>query len=62
MNDIVAYIEEARVSRMNRLTRVNTIDDLFDAICPHNDYLDCGLLEMIVEEYLDDGESRNTYR
>ena len=51
---IIAYIEEAQVSGMKRLTEVNTIDDLFDAIRPHNDYLDCELLEMIVEEYLHD--------
>ena len=41
---------------MKRLNEVNTIDDLFDAIRPHNDYLDCELLEMIVEEYLDDDD------
>ena len=38
------------------LTGVSTIDELFDAILPYNDYLDCELLEMIVEEYLDDGD------
>ena len=54
LHDIIAYIEEAQVGGMKRLTEVNTIDDLFDAIRPHNDYLDCELLEMIVEEYLDD--------
>ena len=53
LQDIVAYIEEAQVHGMKRLNEVNTIDDLFDAIRPHNDYLDCELLEMIVEEYLD---------
>ena len=41
---------------MKGLTEVNTIDDLFTAIRPHNDYLDCELLEMIVEEYLDDDD------
>ena len=56
LHDIVAYIEEAQVRGMKRLTEVNTIDDLFDAIRPHNDYLDCELLEMIVEEYLDDDD------
>ena len=56
LNDIVAYIEEAQVRGMKRLTEVNTIDDLFNAIRPHNDYLDCELLEMIVEEYLDDDD------
>ena len=56
LHDIVAYIEEAQVHGMKRLTEVNTIDDLFDAIRPHNDYLDCELLEMIVEEYLDDDD------
>ena len=56
LHDIIAYIEEAQVSGMKRLTEVNTIDDLFDAIRPHNDYLDCELLEMIVEEYLDNGD------
>ena len=56
LHDIVAYIEEAQVSGMKRLTEVNTIDDLFDAIRPYNDYLDCELLEMIVEEYLDDDD------
>ena len=39
---------------MKRLTAVKTIDELFCIIRPYNDYLDCGLLEMIVEEYLDD--------
>ena len=58
IHDIVAYIEEAQVSGMKRLTKVNTIDDLFDAIRPHNDYLDCELLEMIVEEYLDDDDNK----
>ena len=56
VHDIIAYIEEAQVSGMKRLTEVNTIGDLFDAIRPHNDYLDCELLEMIVEEYLDDDD------
>ena len=56
LHDIVAYIEETQVSGMKRLTEVNTIDDLFDAIRPHNVYLDCELLEMIVEEYLDDDD------
>ena len=56
LHDIVAYIEEVQVCRMKRLTDVNTIDDLFDAIRPHNDYLDCELLEIIVEEYLDDDD------
>ena len=56
IHDIIAYIEEAQISGMKRLTEVNTIDDLFDAIRPHNDYLDCELLEMIVEEYLDDDD------
>ena len=54
LHDIVAYIEEAQVSGMKRLTEINTIDDLFNAIRPYNDYLDCELLEIIVEEYLDD--------
>ena len=57
LHDIIAYIEEAQVSRMKRLTEVNTIDDLFDAIRPYYDYLDCELLEMIVEEYLDDDDN-----
>ena len=56
LHDIVTYIEEAQVCGMKRLTEVNTIDDLFDAIRPHNDYLDCELLEMIVEEYLGDDD------
>ena len=56
LHDIVAYIEEAQVHGMKRLTELNTIDDLFDAIRPHNDYLDCELLEMIVEEYLEDDD------
>ena len=51
---IAAFIQEARVCEIKGLTGVNTIHELFDAILPHNDYLDCELLEMIVEEYLDD--------
>ena len=35
---------------------MKTNDELFDAILPHNDYLDCELLEMIVEEYLGDDD------
>ena len=35
---------------------MNKIDELFDAILPHNDNIDCELLEMIVEEYLDDDD------
>ena len=49
LHDLVAYIEEAQVHGMKRLTEVNSIDDFFDAIRPYNDYLDCELLEMIVE-------------
>ena len=56
LHDIIAYIEEAQLHGMKKLTKVSTIDDLFDAIRPHNDYLDCELLEMIVEEYLDDDD------
>ena len=54
--DIAAFIQEARVFGIKGLTAVKTIDELFDAILPHNDYLDCELLEMIVEEYLDDDD------
>ena len=54
--DIAAFIQEARVCGIQGLTAVKTNDELFDAILPHNDYLDCELLEMIVEEYLDDDD------
>ena len=53
---ITTYVQEAQVGGMKELTKVNTIDDLFSAIRPHNDYLDCELLEMIVEKYLDDDD------
>ena len=56
LRHIAAFIQEARVCGIKGLTRVNTIDELFDAILPHNDYLDCELLEMIVEQYLDDDD------
>ena len=54
--DIAAFIQEARICGIKGLTAAKTIDELFDAILPHNDYLDCKLLEMIVEEYLDDDD------
>ena len=54
LHHITTYVQEAQVGGMKGLTEVNTIDELFSAIHPHNDYLDCELLEMIVEEYLDD--------
>ena len=54
--DIAAFIQEARICGIKGLTAVKTIDELFDAILPHNDYLDCELLEMIVEQYLDDDD------
>ena len=53
---IAAFIQEARVCEIKGLTGVNTIHELFDAILPHNDYLDCEVLEMIVDEYLDDDD------
>ena len=56
LHHIAAFIQEARVCGIKGLTGVKTIDELFDAILPHNDYLDCELLEMIVEEYLDDDD------
>ena len=56
VHDIAAFIQEARVCGIKGLTGMNTIDELFDAILPYNDYLDCELLEMIVEEYLDDDD------
>ena len=56
LHHIAAFIQEARVCGIKGLMRVNTIDELFDAILPHNDYLDCELLEMIVEQYLDDDD------
>ena len=56
LRHITTYVQEAQVGGMQGLTEVNTIDDLFSAIHPHNDYLDCELLEMIVEEYLDDDD------
>ena len=56
LHDIAAFIQEARVCGIKGLTGMNTIDELFDAILPYNDYLDCELLEMIVEEYLDDDD------
>ena len=54
-HDIAAYIEEAQVG-IRGLTKLNTTDELFEVIRPHNDYLDCELLEMIVEEYLHDDD------
>ena len=56
LHDMAAYIEEAQVCGIRGLTEMNTTDKLFDAIRPHNDYLDCELLEMIVEEYLDEDD------
>ena len=56
LRHIAAFIQEAQVCGIKGLIEVNTIDDLFDAIRPHNDYLDCELLEMIVEEYLDEDD------
>ena len=56
LRHITTYVKEAQVGGMKGLSEVITIDDLFDAIRPHNDYLDCELLEMIVEEYLDDDD------
>ena len=56
LRHITTYVQEAQVGGMKGLTEVSTIDDLFSAIRPHNDYLDCELLEMIVEEYLDDDD------
>ena len=56
LHDIAAYIEEARVCRIKGLTGVKTIDELFGLILPHNDYLNCELLEMIVEKYLGDDD------
>ena len=56
LHDIATYIEEVQVCGMKRLTAVKTIDELFGIIRPYNDYLDCELLEMIVEEYLDDDD------
>ena len=56
LHDIAAYIEEAQVCGIKGLTKLNTIDELFEAIRPHNDYLDCELLEMIVQEYLHDDD------
>ena len=53
VHDIAVFIQEARVCGIKGLTGMETIDELFEAILPHNDYLDCELLEMIVEEYLD---------
>ena len=54
--DIAAFIQEARICGIKGLTGVKTIDELFDAILPHNYSLDCELLEMIVEEYLNDDD------
>ena len=54
LHNIATYIEEVQVCGMKRLTAVKTIDELFCIIRPYNDYLDCELLEMIAEEYLDD--------
>ena len=56
LRHMAAFIQEVRVCGIKGLMRVNTIDELFDAILPHYDYLDCELLEMIVEEYLDDDD------
>ena len=56
LRHIAVFVQEAQVCGIKGLTGVNTIDELFDVIRPHNDYLDCELLEMIVEEYLDDDD------
>ena len=56
LRHIAVFVQEARVCGIKGLTGVNTIDELFDVILPHNDYLDCELLEMIVVKYLDDDD------
>ena len=56
LHDIAAYIEEAQVCGIRKLTEVITTDELFEAIRPQYDYLDCELLEMIVDEYLHDDD------
>ena len=56
LHHIAVFVQEARVCGIKELTGVNTIDELFDVILPHNDYLDCELLEMIVVKYLDDDD------
>ena len=56
LRHIAAFIQEARVCGIKGLTGLNTIDELFDAILPHNDYLDYELLEIIVVKYLDDDD------
>ena len=56
LHDIVAYLEEVQVFEIKGLTILNTIDELFEAIRPYHDYLDCELLELIVEEYLHDDD------
>ena len=56
VHDIAVFIQETRICAIKGLTGVETIDELFDAILPYNDYLDCELLEMIVEEYLNDDD------
>ena len=56
VHDIAVFIQETRICAIKGLTGVETIDELFDTILPYYDYLDCELLEMIVEEYLNDDD------
>ena len=56
LHHIAAYIEEAQVCGIRGLTKVTSTDELFEAIRPHIDYIDCELLEMIVQEYLHDDD------
>ena len=51
LRDIATFIQEAHFG-IKGLTEVKTIYELFGAILPHIDYLDCELLEMIAEKFV----------
>ena len=52
LHNIAAYIEEAQVFGIRGLTKVTSTDELFEAIRPHHDSLNCELIKMIAEKYL----------
>ena len=55
LHDIAVYIEEAQVG-IRGLTNVITTNELFEVIRPHIDFLNCELLEIIVERFLHDDD------
>ena len=54
LQEIITFIKDLRLYEIEGLNEVETINAFSDIIRDHYNFLNCGLLDLLVEEYLND--------